>query len=697
MIAALSLVLQVAAAQLPTVIRTARIDPKAGVNFAAAVSPETVTVGEQALYQVAVFVSDEVRARLRRNPEFVPPELRAVLAYDPPGSYTRYERVMLAGAPWEVHVFQRAIFPLAPGRVDVPPARLSYAVPLSSSFFSREETYSVRSPSVTLVARDAPRAGRPDDWDGAVGSLSTSLGIAARTARVGEPVTVTMRVRGRGNVNLWPRPRLQVPWADVVPAGDRVVLDSVRLAVVGEKTFEWIVTPKVAGAQVVPPQRYPVWNPDGQRYDVVMTPPESLEVRPAAVTADGARAVPTTAAGEPLPTIRTRFRLAPPTPPWQQWGWWLVLGAAPMLAVPLARRRRRTRVEVRMRGAASPVADRAVPSASPTRATDALRREARIPVGASRQDLERALRRCGVTAETAARAAALDDALGRAAYGPAADPAARAALEVGADALLRQVRREMAPRFRRAAARVIATVALGGASLLGAVAPVLAWRASAGPSVDPREQFALGASAYAAGRMTEARDRFASAVAAAPTSPDAWANVGTVAFVLGDSGRAAAGWQRALRLEPLASDVRQRLALLPGPERSLADPVTIWPIGARELAFTAIGLWVVGWGALALAGSFPAALLVALAVATGTVAGLARTRERGTDLAVVLRAERLRALPALGADPVTSLATGEVVQIATRRDGWVSVRLPGGREGWIETQHLDALSGSGLP
>lgn len=695
MIAALSLAFQVAAAQLPTVIRTARIDPRAGVNFAAAVSPETVTVGEQALYQVAVFVSDEVRARLRRNPEFVPPELRAVLAYDPPGSYTRYERVMLAGAPWEVHVFQRAIFPLAAGRVEVPPARLSYAVPLSSSFFSREETYSVRSPSVTLIARDAPRTGRPDDWDGAVGILTTSLGVATRSARVGEPVTVTMRVRGRGNVNLWPRPRLQVPWADVVPAGDRVSLDSVRLTVVGEKTFEWIVTPKTAGTQSIPAQRYPVWNPDGQRYDVVMTPPESLEVRPAAVTADGSRAVATTAAGEPVPTIRTRFRAALPTPPWQHWAWWLLVATAPMLAIPVARRRRRRGADVQMRGMPSVQEATPVSPAAPLRAADALRREARLPIGASGADLERALRRVGVTAETAARAVALDDALGRAAYGPAADPAARAALEADADAVVRQVRKEMAPRFRRQIARAVILGALGGATLVAPLAPLLAWRGLRAPAVDPREQFSLGATAYAGGRMADARAHFEAAAAAAPTSPDAWANVGTVAYVLGDSGRAALGWQRALRLEPTASDIRQRLALLPGPEHTLADPVTIWPVGARELAWTAVALWVVGWGTAAAVGAAPGALLVGVAAAVGALTALAHTRERGTNLAVVLHAERLRALPALGADPVTSLATGEVVQIATRRDGWVSVRLPGGRDGWIEPQHLAELSGSG--
>ena len=108
-----------------------------------------------------MFLSDEIRARLRRNPVFVPPELRSMLSYDLASlnSVPRY-----AGSrKYEVHVFQRALFPLTAGRHEIPPARLEYALPLSNSFFAREESHSARTQSLVVIAREPPLTGRPRD------------------------------------------------------------------------------------------------------------------------------------------------------------------------------------------------------------------------------------------------------------------------------------------------------------------------------------------------------------------------------------------------------------------------------------------------------------------------------------------------------------------------------------------------------
>src|SRR5690606_32044128 len=53
-------------AQLPAIATEAPLDPLQGVNFHALVRPDTVYVGQQASYQVGVFLNDDVRGRLRR-------------------------------------------------------------------------------------------------------------------------------------------------------------------------------------------------------------------------------------------------------------------------------------------------------------------------------------------------------------------------------------------------------------------------------------------------------------------------------------------------------------------------------------------------------------------------------------------------------------------------------------------------------
>jgi hypothetical protein len=143
------------------------VDPRKDIAFQAVVLPETVYVGQQATYQVGVFLSDDIRARLRRNPQFVPPEVRSVLAFDLPSPSIAVTRT-IGDRRFDVHVFQRALFPLTAGRQEIPSARLDYALPLSNSFFAREENHSERTGALFLVARDPPVAGRPQDYRGAV-------------------------------------------------------------------------------------------------------------------------------------------------------------------------------------------------------------------------------------------------------------------------------------------------------------------------------------------------------------------------------------------------------------------------------------------------------------------------------------------------------------------------------------------------
>src|SRR5215469_6972752 len=109
----LALLLQLA------IVTKAPIDTAQPVNFHAMVMPDTVFVGQQVTYEVGVFLDDQLRLRLRRNPEFVPPEPRAMLAYDLPASAASNSTRRVGDHDYEVHVFQRALFPLEPGHYEI--------------------------------------------------------------------------------------------------------------------------------------------------------------------------------------------------------------------------------------------------------------------------------------------------------------------------------------------------------------------------------------------------------------------------------------------------------------------------------------------------------------------------------------------------------------------------------------------------
>jgi tetratricopeptide (TPR) repeat protein len=642
-------------------------DGRDGITVHARLAPEVVYVGQQATYALSVSVDERTRERLRRNPEFVPPDLRGVLAYDlAAGQGTTSERTA-NGRRYDVHVFQRALFPLQPGTIDVPAATLTYALPLGVGFFSREESHVRRSEALRLVVREPPGAGRPGDWSGAVGRLRVAARVDTAVARVGDAVVYTLRVEGEGNVPLLPRPALRVPWAAVLPSGERVTVDSTSTRVRGAKEFDWLLTPRQAGEQSVPPARYPYFDPDAERYETALADAVTVRVLPGALAAATPSAGAAGAAAPAALALRTTWTGDAPVALTRRpilWG--LALAApVPALVVLAVRGRRR-------RGRASPTSpERALaalsaegepdPRAVRRRFLDALGGRLAIPSEALGSSAARVqlLRRCGVSGDAARAVDALVSRLDGAAFGRAAPGSARA-LAGEAAALVARVDAEAcgdalaavrAPRARPAGA---ARAAWGAAAALLALAAgaVAAGRGPAaagdGDTVqrivsrrDPRPTFTRGLDAAGRGEWGIAARAFRDAAAAAPRSPDAWTNAGTAAWVAGDTVQAAAAWHRAIRLAPRADDVRARRALL----RSDAAPSRACRASGRLGAAAALGAWWLPAGPRRLAAR--ASRRVGRAVAwRAAAAALAPRARRGSRARRRCRARRVASGPA---------------------------------------------------
>ena len=688
--AALGLLLQVGGE--PAILTRARVDTRAAVSFHAIALPETVYVGDAVTYELGVFIADEMRQRLRRNPEFVPPELRSVLAYDlPERGGTRI--VVREGRTYEVHVFRRALFPVAPGRIDIPPASLTYAVPLGPSFFSREETRSLQSERVSIVAISPPTAGRPSSWNGAVGDLALRATIATRRPRVGDPAVVTLRVSGTGNVHLWPRPVLELPWATVVPGAERVVVDSTSSRVRGVKEFDYLVTPSAEGRSVVPPVSYAFFNPASRSYRTTRSRAETMTVGAGELVALDT-AVPVTP-GLPANVIEREWSGVPIDAPDRYWAYWLLLllVPVPMLVRAWRRRPRTTTAAAQVealdalalhRGASPADVQRALRSALEARLGGVLLPWADLPA------LRRELRHRGVTDATADRAIALFARLNAVTYGGADDAAPDAGEQARTvfTAIDREAQRSRRGRRRRGRAAASAT-------LLLAFATVASAQAVADARVDARAAFARGIVAYDAGDAYTAADEFFEAARQSPWSPAAWTNAGAASWAAGDTARAVVGWQRALRLNPLDGGVRNQLARVgadAGSQRS-----AVWPLPRRALAWIALALWAAAWfeawrrrvSRRTFVLAFAGAVLAAVSHVHGR-------RLSDPKLAVIAASTSLRMLPAMGAEAGPAPLTGEIVHVLERNGVWARISADNGREGWIDAARLLDLNGNRL-
>ncbi len=186
----------------PQVVARARVDTSLEVNLRSLAMAETVYVGQQANYEVAVFLNQIVRDRLKRNPTFFPPEIQSMLAYDIP-SQSNATYAKAGSRCFDALVYQRAIFPLQAGRFVIPPAQLVYALPTSSGFFSREESRELQTDSAVVIAVEPPAMGRPTDYQGAVGG--TTSRVTARVDTCGARAwayqcSSPCALPGRGNV-----------------------------------------------------------------------------------------------------------------------------------------------------------------------------------------------------------------------------------------------------------------------------------------------------------------------------------------------------------------------------------------------------------------------------------------------------------------------------------------------------------------
>ncbi len=694
-----------AAESRPAIVLQGQVDSRKDVNFSAMAVPSTVYVGQQVTYQIGVFLSEDVSQRLRRNPEFVPPDVRSMLAYDLPSPARPLLRDA-GGRTFAVHVFQRALFPLTAGTHTLAPARLTYSLPLSNTFFSREESHSARTSAVTVFAKEPPTAGRPDGYTGAVGRLAVSARIDSPTTRVGDPVTLVVSVRGTGNVSLFPPPRVAIPWGDVVKGAERVTIDSGIALVQGRKDFEWVVTPKREGTLEVPALRYPYWNPYTERYEVAVTAPLSVQVGAGSLAARVAVVADTV----PRLPLRVRYRGALSVPRSSSPAWWALLGIFPLPALMLGARHRprRARAERRDRelqrlaasGRATPAELRRAFTAAITTRTGCGGRAM-----TETRALVRALRHAGVTTATAERAVLVLGEIDRATYGgdgrsPAPDLALRAAdtfAAIDAEAIPFGLPHPR-PAAHAAALHGRGLALLAAAFTFGTVSAI----AATDDEAQEVARFTRGTAHYNRGEYEAAMHEFRDIVIRVPRAADAWANLGTSAWYANDTATAAIGWQRALRLEPLAGDLRGRLESIPGFRSGVLGDIPPVPVDVAAALGTL--LWIVGWGGLAWTLARRRGDLRRMAI--GAIGGSALIGVMTVALAetisgrhhvVVVHPERLRSSPALGAEESSEVMTGEGAVETAAQGVWSRLRFADGRVGWMESRRLASLDLSQRP
>ena len=670
---------------VPAIVTRAPISRRTLLNFHSLVTRDTVWAGEQVTLQVGVFIDDELRAQLLRNPEYVAPSVDGAVAYDLPVANDALPSRDVEGARYRPFVFARALFPLRAGMLTIPPARLGYSLGMAGTMFGKTERQTAVTPSRSVVVRELPVDGRPASFNGAVGVYSVTAAVE-RSGRVGDAVQLSVTVAGVGNLKLLPAPPLQIPGVTINASGESIVVDSTDLLIRGSKTFRFLLTPSRDGDIPLGDLRYAYFNPVRSQYDEVIVPLGSLRVAAGvSVAADAeADAVPSLpldrwqAARSEDVTERWWFRLlfvllgAP---------WAALIGRRVVRALP--RKAPRERRKQPRGGSVVEVIDAGTLRRNFIRALAPmvqLRADEPFVV----DDVVRRLRRAGASTDAAEAAGALLRRLDKTTFGAAhdLDAATLRTLESEADAMTAQLHGEMSTRVRERLRPVARSVAL----LLSTAALLTAQPAA----------FTRGTAAYEARRFTEAAAAFATAAAEVPASASAWSNLGTAHWMRADTAGAILAWQRAARLSPHGTTARGMLQRhgLTGDVRASIVPVTpnvAWWIllGVTAVLSVAGAVWRWRNRAISNGALFGAALLVSICA----LLSVAAQRSASADGMVVIRRDvALRTEPVLAGEAGSRARAGELATVREARGSWRLLEVSAGRTGWVESDALQSLA-----
>jgi hypothetical protein len=306
--------------------RSGRDTQAAGANnlvFAELIVPsKTAYVGEIVPVQIRMGFDPRVRPRLIQPPEITGQGFTAQKLQQ-----SAENTETISGRIYEVVTYKTAITAARAGKFEIGPVKAKAQVviprrqsaprsrgrspfdlldqddPFSDPFFSnpfsqfgeRREVEIKSEPAALEVKPLPPNA--PASFSGAIGNFTMTTDAKPKTVQVGDPITVTNTISGRGNFDRVNAPIIEDErgWHKYPPSSKFKQDDEVGLS--GTKTFEMVLSPNEK-KQGLPLLAFSYFDPVKEQYVTLHSDPIPINVEGGAAVASGAGAstTPATAA-----------------------------------------------------------------------------------------------------------------------------------------------------------------------------------------------------------------------------------------------------------------------------------------------------------------------------------------------------------------------------------------------------------------
>ncbi len=229
------------------------------------------------------------RVRLISNPSYQPPDKAGFLSEDlpPPRNFTE----SVNGVPYNVTEIKTALFPTRDGALTLSPATLKIQVQDFSGgspddFFEQffrggAREYLLKTDPVKLTVTPLPAAGKPGDFSGGVGEFDVSIAADKKSATVGEPLTLTLTVKGKGNIKSIGDPAFpEFTGFRKYDTASSLNVDTSRGAVEGSKVYKIVLVPQTSGSHSIPSIRFSYFHIPSRSYRTAATQPVTISVAP---------------------------------------------------------------------------------------------------------------------------------------------------------------------------------------------------------------------------------------------------------------------------------------------------------------------------------------------------------------------------------------------------------------------------------
>lgn len=211
----------------------------------------------------------------------------------------RFENEIVNGVVYQKALLASyALFPIKKGVAVIDPYKAKCTVAERGTFgFGRSFVRTKGSRSVKVNVKELPVAGRPNDFTGAVGQFQVSSKLEPNTpVPANQPVTLKIRVAGRGNGKMVELPELALPES-------LELYDTKKEAQFFKdgrsyKDFEVLLIPRQEGQIEIPASQLSFFDPDKGEYYSRTTPALNLSVTPDK-TQKTMDSVPVAGAGDP--------------------------------------------------------------------------------------------------------------------------------------------------------------------------------------------------------------------------------------------------------------------------------------------------------------------------------------------------------------------------------------------------------------